>query len=118
MKYLTIVLLITFLIYGCQKEGRARHTTCYKGRYVGAGCWSVLQLLEPLDGSLPTAPYGVYENTVGTGSLPERFKDGKPFYFTVSQVDSNKIYLTYCMPTKYFITLSTFSDSACAFAGQ
>lgn len=113
MKYLPVLVLLTFLVFACKKETGTGQQTCYKGRYVGEGCWPVIQILEPLDESVPTAQYGVYDHSIGIGILPEQFKDGKPFYFTISQVDSNKLYLTYCMPTKYFAVLSNLSFSAC-----
>jgi hypothetical protein len=118
MKYLPILLLITLFVFACKKETTSRQQTCWKGKYIGEGCWPVIQILDPVDESVHTAQFGVYDHTIGTGSLPDRFKDGNPFYFTISKVDSNKIYLTYCLPTKYFVVLNNLSDSACEFQHQ
>ena len=113
MKTLLTFLLLSLLTLSCEKDQTNQRETCYKGRYIGEGCWPVIQLLEPFDGSIPRSQYGVYEQAVSTESLPDKYKDGKPFYFTISKVDSNRIYLTYCIPTKYFITISNLSNSAC-----
>jgi hypothetical protein len=117
MKSLLIFLLLSLLFLSCEKSKTNAKQTCFKGRYVGTGCWPVIQLLEPLDGSLPTALYGfhdtLYEHTFGTGEIPEQYKDGRPFYFTVTDIDSNIIYQTYCTPTKYVVVIGSFSDSAC-----
>jgi hypothetical protein len=84
MKFLvTLTLLLTFLL-SCEKSKTNIKQTCFKGRYVGTGCWAVIQLLEPLDGSLPTAQYGfhdtLYEHTFGTGEIPKQYK-GPPILF-------------------------------------
>lgn len=118
MKFLWLLLLLPLLNISCQKDQPNDKQTCYMGRYVGEGCWPVVQVLKPLDGSIPTGLYGSYEHSVGTGILPEKYKDGKPFYFTINQIDSNSIYLTYCIPTKYLIAISSFSDSACNASGN
>jgi hypothetical protein len=112
MKPVLIFLLLSVFMFSCKKSRVNTQQTCYKGRYVGEGCWPVIQLLEPLYESVPTAQYGSYKHVVGTGVLPERYKNGTVFYFTIQQIDSNKIYLTYCAPTKYFVTITPF-DSAC-----
>jgi hypothetical protein len=44
--------------------------------------------------------------------VPERYKNGEPFYFTVKRIDSNKLYLTWCVPSKYFIEIESFSDTS------
>jgi len=117
MKPILTMLLFSLIMFSCRKSQLNLQQTCFKGRYVGEGCWPVIQLLEPVEGSVPTTSYGIYEHAVGTGLLPEKYKDGKPFYFTVHQIDSNKIYQTYCIPTKYLIDI-TPSDSACNLTGN
>jgi len=108
---LLTVLLLAVLVLSCQRSQDTDQQICYYGRYVGQGCWPVIQLLKPVEG-IPTTQYGNFEHSIGTGLLPEKYMDGKPFYFTINQIDSNKIYPTYCIPTKYILDI-TPSDSAC-----
>ena len=116
MKILLFVLLLLFL-FSCTKADITTKQTCFKGRFIAEGCWTVVQLLEPIDESLPTAQYAtqdeVYEHTFGTGSLPDKYKNGQPFYFTVNHIDSNIIYETYCLPTKYVASIDSISDVPC-----
>ena len=114
MKLLLVFGILPLLTFSCRKVETNPKQTCYKGRFVAEGCWPVIQVLDPLSKSIPTVQYGAYEHTIGTGSIPERYKNGQPFYFIISHIDSNKIYLTYCSPTKYLVEISNFSDSACA----
>lgn len=110
MKILLFI-IATFIFVSCKREVTAKQT-CYKGRFVAEGCWSVIQVMEPLN-DLPTSGYGEYEHTFGTVGLPEQYKNGEPFYFHVNSVDSNKIYMTYCLPTKYVAEISNISDHPC-----
>src|SRR4051812_1172129 len=105
MKVLLSIMLLSLLFVACEKDKTSAMQSCYKGRFIGEGCWTVIQLLEPSNGSLPTSTYGNYDHTFGTANVPEKYKNGQPFYFTVNKVDSNKIYLTYCLPTKYIFEI-------------
>ncbi len=115
MKRLPILSFLVFIfLLSCEKPETKRNQTCCKGRYIETGCWPVIQLLDhPADVNIPTGRYGDYEHAFGTGDIPEQYKDGRTFYFTVTSIDSNRIYMTYCLPTRYFIGIGAFSDSAC-----
>ena len=114
MKSWLSLILIPLLFGSCEKGVKTTKSTCFKGRYIAKGCWTVIQLLEPLDASLPTSPYGQYENAFGSGDLPDKFKDGQPFYFTVNHVDSNMTVLDYCTPTKYSAAIDNLSATPCS----
>lgn len=105
--------IVALFSISCNKEAH-ENQNCYKGRFVGDGCWAVIEVLETQNDNLPTSQYGEYEHTFGTMNLPEQYKNGKPFYFRVNVVDSNKIYLTYCIPTKYVAEISELSDQPCS----
>ena len=113
MKSLTAFAILTFILASCTKVEDVTTSNCLKGRFVTSGCWPVIELLEPMDGRLPTARYGTIEHSFGIENLPEKYKNGVPFYFTVRRIDSNKKYLTYCVPTKYFIEIESYSDTPC-----
>ena len=109
MKHLFTLLLLSIFNLSCQKDQVKQKEGSYKARYVGESCWVVLELLEPLDGSIPTEQYENYKYAIGTGPIPQNYKDGTPFYFTVNKIDSNRAYLTYCIPTKYYIEITNLS---------
>ena len=117
-KMFIALLLVCILLSACDKETNNPQTSisniCFKGRYLGKGCWPVIQILEPVfkDTRWQNRD-SIYKNVAGVGVLPEKYKDGKPFYFKISSIDSNMIYLTYCSPTKYLVVINTYSDSAC-----
>ena len=114
MKLLLTLSVLSILLFSCEKSETNAKPTCFKGRYVGKGCWSVVQLLEePSDMTIPTARYGEYEHAFGTGDIPEQYKDGRSFYFTVTGIDSNIIYHTDCIPIKYVVGIGSFSDRGC-----
>lgn len=118
MKFLLILLFLSSFLFACTKSKSDIKQTCYKGRYIDSGCWSVVQLLEPLDERLPTAQYRTYVHAFGTGAIPKQYKNGQPFYFTVIHIDSNVIHTDECIPTKYVVEIGSFSDSACSQASN
>jgi hypothetical protein len=63
MKFLLLPGLLPLLFLSCEKGKANTKQTCYKVRFVAEGCWTVIQLLEPLDEGLPTAQYSGYEHT-------------------------------------------------------
>ncbi len=113
MKFLVLLTVLPLLFLSCHKGKTNTKQTCYKGRFVAEGCWTVIQLLEPLHGGLPTSRYDLYENAFGTGNVPKQYKDGQPFYFTVNRVDSNITYTLHCTPTKYIAEIDSFSNTSC-----
>jgi hypothetical protein len=52
-------------------------------------------------------------NILFGAAIPEKYKDGQPFYFTINRIDSNPVYLAYCTPTKYVAEINSFSDNPC-----
>ena len=54
-----------------------------------------------------------YDNAIGAGNLPDEFKDGKPFYFKVSQVNKHGIITAECSPTGYIVEFERISRTDC-----
>lgn len=110
-------MLVLFCCSCSKKENNSNPSLCFKGKYVGQGCWPVIQILEPLDGRFKDSSWGtstiIYNNTVGVGTLHDRYKDGAPFYFTISKVDSNIVHTANCSVPKYYIVIDTYSDNTC-----
>lgn len=127
MKRFTVLLiLLTFWVSSCKKDNSLRNKPLqdivFQGKYLGEGCWSVIQVIKPslttieIDpsatqwiGALSSGHDTLYHNTVGAGVIPEMYRNGDTFYFTVSKIDSNLHYLTNCSPTKYVFTIKTIS---------
>lgn len=114
MRILPLFVIFPAIFLSCEKEGTNLKEICFKGRYVATGCTDVVQLLEPLDHRLPVAEYWGYEHAFGTPDIPAIYKTGEPFYFKIKKIDSVKLYLTYCTPTKYYIEIEDLSSSPCA----
>ena len=64
---------------------------CFSGRVAAGECWPVIKLLGRLDQSLPTSLFASFEHNVCIDSVPEKYKNGEPFYFTVKSIDLNKL---------------------------
>jgi len=108
-----------FLLFSCSKGEKAE--ICYQGKYVGKGCWDVIQItpketlpeasiwLKPLGGH----KYEDIHNAIGVGNLPDSFKDGQPFYFNVAKVREHGVITTECGPTKYIAEIKNVSRNFC-----
>jgi len=117
-----LLLLVSMFLFACDKENSGNeqtneNKTCFKGRYVGEGCWPIIQALEPFDTRFNNSQWqnrdSVYEHCVGTGSLPEKYKDGRPFYFTVDSLLSDPVHTMHCNTATYFAVIKSYSDNAC-----
>lgn len=117
MKLLLLTIVLISFISGCNKTQENIAPTCFKGKYIGNGCWPVIQILEPIDKKLKESRWETdtmqYDYAVGTGALPDKYKDSNPFYFTISGIDSNIVHTANCSIPKFTISINTFSDSAC-----
>lgn len=117
LSFMFLAIAICFLNFGCSKQETDLKKTCFKGKYIGEGCWPVIQIIEPLDSKFKDSKWlykdSIYEHAVGTGPLPDKYKDGKAFYFTINSIDSNQITTANCSIPKYSIGLNSYSDSAC-----
>lgn len=109
--------MVVFFVCSCKKTDEDIASICFEGKFIGNGCWSVIQILSPLDERFKNSKWIgntiQYNYAVGIGSLPEKYKNGKSFYFTISKIDSNFIYTTNCNIPKYTIDIKAYSDSAC-----
>jgi len=117
MKSLVVITLLIFFSFSCSKTQNTIISTCFKGQFIGEGCWPVIQIIEPIDERFKDSRWGtsttIYDYSVEVGTLPDKYKDGKPFYFTISKIDSNMVHTANCSTPQYFIVINTYSDSAC-----
>ena len=117
--------ILIFCSFACSKQQADYLSTdlvmtrCFKAKFVGDGCWPVIQVLNGTGFMLNSkwqamaAGSKQYDSTVTVTSLPDRFKDGHTFYFTVSKVDSDIVHVMNCNTPKYVLEISKFSDSSC-----
>ena len=123
------ILLFLFLAIAatsCKKDPSIKNIV-FKGKYLGKGCWQVIQVLQPslssvgIDrsdtkwvGSLSSAPSyhdTIYFNAVGAGLVPDTFRNKQPFYFTISAIKSNIIHVMDCSIPKYTFVIKDISFS-------
>ncbi len=117
MKILFVISILLGFCCSCSKSNDNLSKVCYKGKYVGEGCWPVIQIIKPLDDKFKNSTWGtstvIYNNAVGVGLLPDKYKDGTPFYFTISKIDSNIVHTDNCTVPKYSIAINNYTDSLC-----
>lgn len=99
---------------------------CFKGRYVGAGCSDVIQIISPtgqqkIEGSswfMTTADNKQikFDHVIGT-QVPTEYKTGDTFYFHITNIQPAPIYTTDCIPTQYVAVLENLSKTACDSVG-
>ena len=130
MKSLALVGFFVFCSIACSKQHDEYIATdpvmtqCFKAKYVGDGCWPVIQVQNGkgfmLNSKWQSMDAGSrqYDSTVTVTSLPEQYKDGHTFYFTISKVDSNIVHVMNCNTPKYVLEISRFSDSSCTSANN
>lgn len=118
MKMLSVLFLLACILFlSCGKDQAGAEKVCYKGRYVGDGCWSIIQVLEPFN--LPVAGTqwqnkdSTYRNVFGTGEIPEKYKDGKPFYFIIDSIAADPFHTMHCNTAGYVAAINSYSDSNC-----
>jgi hypothetical protein len=116
MKALLFLLaaIVSFTFFGCNKDSQK---TVFKAKYIGQDCAPVIQILEPLDKKFKESDY-LYRSTecnycVATGTFPEEYKNGQPFYFTIKLIKETKDFdkLENCAYPKYIIDIENFSDT-------
>jgi hypothetical protein len=118
MKPLFSVCIICLVLFSCEKQDSS--SPVFKAKYLGKGCWPVIQILEPLDARFAEQKWydavtdSMYSNCVGAGEVPEKYQNGRPFYFTIRTITQDLPYLTYCSPTKYLIGIEIISDTSFA----
>ena len=122
MNFFLAILTLIFVCFGCKKNEINSTATCFKGKYLGQGCWTVIQIVQPVDGRFVKSTWGtvdtMYKYAVGVKGLPDNYKNGKSFYFTISSIDSNLIHTANCTIPQYAIGISTFSDTQCTMSGN
>ncbi|MBE7173480.1 MAG: hypothetical protein INR73_23100 [Williamsia sp.] len=119
MRVLFIAMMITCIyLSSCAKDQTGASKSCYKGRYIGSGCWPIVQVLESLDADFAKSHWqdrdSVYKNVFGVGYIPEKYKDGRSFYFTIDSVLQNPVHTMNCNTAGYFAVIKWYSDSSCA----
>lgn len=116
------MLILIFVCFGCEKNNTDSSSICFKGKYLGEGCWTVIQIIEPIDARFTKSTWGTvdttYKHAVGIRSLPDNYKSGKPFYFTISSIDSNLVHTANCSIPQYTIGINAFSDTQCTISGN
>ena len=130
MRTLALVAICIFCAVSCAKQQDEYIatdpviTTCFKGKFVGDGCWPVIQVLNGKGFMLNskwqamTAGARQFDSTVTVTNLPEKYRDGNMFYFTVSRVDSNIVHVMNCNTPKYVLEIVRFSDSSCIYSND
>ena len=48
MKNMLAILILIFVCYGCKKNVTDSSSTCFKGKYLGEGCWTVIPVAQLL----------------------------------------------------------------------
>lgn len=97
MKTFYALLAVCLVLMACQKDGRQ---TIFKGKYIGEGCESVIQFLEPVDERFKEVTFifkdSIYTGCVFAAPVPEKYKTGEPFYFKMKRVTDNLAYPAIC----------------------
>ena len=101
----------------CQKEVATPERICLKAKYVGEGCGTavqipIIQILDSINTQFEGAKWMQYNHTAGC-VLPDKYKNGKSFYLTISKIDSNLVVPAICSAPKYWLVIDTFSDISC-----
>ncbi len=122
MKRFSILLTFLFLVATSCKKDTSVKGIVFKGKYIGKGCWPVIQVIKPSLSSIglnakkaiwPKKNFdddSLYHNAVGA-AIPDTFTNGKVFYFTVSKVESppDKITDANCLRTSYFFDIKNIA---------
>ena len=111
MKQVMLLLVLLSVGVSCHKD-RSLQEVVFKGRYLGTGCWPVIQVISPsitafdLDPSALKWAEGdtVYHNAIGA-DISEQFSTGAAFYFTVDRVKPHGIIPADCISTKYILSV-------------
>ena len=117
MKLLFVTILVIFFCCSCNKTQDDINLTSFKSKFIVERCRPVIQIIEPIDERFKNSRWGtsttIYDYSVGVGTLPDKYKDSNPFYFTISKIDSNIVHTANCSAPQYYIVINTYSDSAC-----
>lgn len=124
-RFLILLTFSVLVVTSCKKDHslrkKALEKMTFQGKYLGEGCWSVIQIIKPSINSTGLDQSGsdwyplssnhdtVYHDVVGAGLIPETYRNGDTFYFTVSKIDSNLIHVDNCDAPKYYFTIKTIS---------
>jgi len=128
MKTNTLIFFtIILVVISCQKNNTLKNKSIqdivFQGKYLGEGCASVIQVTEPSLKGIGLKPaetrWGmplenrdtIYDNAVAAGVIPEAYKDGETFYFTVSRIDTVGFILDYCSTPKFSFVIKSISPN-------
>lgn len=125
-RFLILLTFLAFAITSCKRDHslskKDLEKMTFQGKYLGEGCWSVIQVTKPSIREIGLNPswtqWGketnnridtLYNNAIGAGIIPKKFRNGALFYFTVSKLDSNIIHTADCAAPKYYFGIKTIS---------
>jgi hypothetical protein len=109
-----VAAIVSFTTFGCSKDNQK---TVFKAKYIGRGCWDVIQILEPYDRRFSESSWmgnndSTYTGAVSVGELSEEYRSGEPFYLTIKSVKlvKNIPHRDICSLPKYGIEIDSCSD--------
>jgi hypothetical protein len=127
MNKLIIGFLACMLSLSCEKSSTSQKASvgediCFEGKFlntIACNDTSAVQILSPVVGdSLNLAykgPDGKNYTAAVAADIPENFRDGEVFYFTVDSIYHTESYLMNCLyvPT-YSVSIKTISRAPCS----
>jgi hypothetical protein len=125
--YTLLAIPVFLTLFSCSKDKASTEdeykNVCFKGKYVGTGCWDVVQIISPIDQenvenstwslTKPDNSKITFDHVIGTGGLPQEYKTGDTFYFNIVKIDREPVHTQECSPTKYVAVLANLSNTAC-----
>ena len=129
--YIPLTFVIALFTISCSKDKTKAQddfkNICFQGRYIGKDCSDVVQIISPV-GKLnlknsswarndSTSNYVEFENVIGT-QLPDKYKDGNPFYFHINFIGPLGIHTMNCAGPLNVAELVNLSRTPCDFAGN
>ncbi len=104
-----VAAVVFFIGFACNKES---HKTVFKAKYIGLGCWDVIQILEPSDERFRETSWvfndSTYVGAVSVGRLSDEYKTGMPFYLTIKSVVQDIPHTLHCSTPKYGIEIGSY----------
>lgn len=116
-KIAAILFFFTLANINCKKTNNTSLKNCYKVKYAGEGCGSVIEVIEGDMQKIKTSAWGsgqspIFEKAIGI-DLPDKFKDGNIFYIKILEFDINTSIYQNCSRPVYLITKFELSNENC-----
>jgi hypothetical protein len=119
---LLLFILLFFFCY-CNKSSEDNavvESTCYSGKFVATGCHgtAIIQIVSPRDKELESSVFkaddqSIEYNYVVSTIIPERFRDGNPFHFTIDTLSAIGVTTQECLWPKYSAVFGNMSVGDC-----